>query len=130
MPARIASSSWPKASSCSGVRLAAGMGIARSFSRSGSKVKRDIADRHGHADADLLVPGARDLAAEDVPHRSGGLAAAARVADAHAASVLGGEPSVLGLLEQRQAAVGGLASAGGEADEALAAVCVEAPRGR
>src|SRR2546427_1860891 len=126
----MASSSWPKASSCSGVRLAAGMGIARSLSRSGSKVERDIADRHGHADADLLVTRARDLAAEDVPHGTSRLAAAARVADAHAASVLGGEPGVLGLLEQRQAAVGYLAPAGGEADVALGTLEAEAQRGR
>ena len=51
---------------------------------------------------------------------------AAGVADAHAAAVLGRESGVLGLLEQRQAAVGDLAPAGGEADEALGAVGVEA----
>ena len=44
--------------------------------------------------------------------------------------MLRGEPGVLGLLEQRHAAVGGLASAGGEADGALGTVCVEAGRER
>src|SRR5947208_10044126 len=126
----MASSYWPKASSCSDVRLAAGVDIAGSLSRSGLEVERDVADRHGHADADLLVPRARDLAGEEVPHGASRLAAAARVADAHAASVLGGEPGVLGLLEQRQAAVGYLALAGGEADEALGALGAEAQRWR
>src|SRR5438552_15544527 len=107
--ARMRSSSRPKASSCSGVRLAAEVDMAGSFSGRGSEVERDVADRYGHADADLLVRGSRDLAGEDVPHVAGGLAAASRVADAHPASVLGVEPGVLGLLEQRQAAVGGLA---------------------
>src|SRR5207253_1962250 len=128
--ARIASSSWPKASSCSSVRFVVGVGMAGSFRGRGSELERDVAERHGHADADLLVPGARDLAREDVPHRTSRLAATARVADAHAASVLGGEPGVLGLLEQRQAAVGGFASAGGEANATLSAMGVEAQCGR
>src|SRR5271163_3903234 len=116
----MASSSWPKASSCSAVRLGAEVDMTGSFFEvGGSEVERDIADRHGYADADLFLAGRRGLAGEDVPHAAGRLASAARVADAHTASVLGRKPGVLGLLEQRQAAVGGLASAGGEADEAL-----------
>src|SRR4051795_9973612 len=117
--ARIASSSSPKASSWSGVSVGAEADMVSPVVARGSEVEGDVADRDGHADAHHVVVGRRDLAGQDVAHGSGGLAAAARVADAHAAAEVGREARVLGLLEQRQPAVGRLPAARGEADDAL-----------
>src|SRR3954454_25161824 len=128
--ARIASSSSPKASSWSGVSVGAEADMVSPVIARGSEVEGDVADRDGYADAHQAVVGRRDLAGQDVAHGAGGLAAASRVADAHAAAEFGREPRVLGLLEQRQPAVGRLPAARGEADDALGGVGVEGDRGR
>src|SRR4051794_37634738 len=111
----MASSSSPNASSWSGVSVGAEVDIVSPVvaEEGGSEVERDVADRDGHADAHEVVAGGRDLAGQHVAHGAGGLAAAARVADAHAAAEVGRETRVLGLLEQRQSAVGRLPAARG-----------------
>src|SRR5215213_3969603 len=68
----------------------------------GSDVERHVADGRVDADLDELVGRGRDLAGADVAHGALELAAAARVADAHAAAGLRREPRRLGLVEQRR----------------------------
>ncbi len=77
-----------------------------------------VAERDADADLDLFVGSGRDLAAADVAHGARQLAAAAGVADAHAAAGLRREAGRLGLVEQRAAAVGGLDAAAREAQRA------------
>src|SRR4051812_29227445 len=68
--ARIASSSSPKASSWSRVRVGAEADMVSPVvaEEGGSDLERDVADRDGHADAHQVVVAGRDLAGQDVAH--------------------------------------------------------------
>src|SRR5579875_2517138 len=113
---RRASSSRPRASSCSSFNWVVVMGGPLGLRL---EVEGDVAGRGRDTELDVLVLGAGDLARAQVPDSSGGLAAGAGVADAHAAAEGRRQAGRLGLLEQ---------GAGGQRSAAAGAEEVQGPR--
>src|SRR4051794_31031863 len=121
---RIASTSSPNSSSCSGVRLGIFGSLAATVLRGlpllvvrvllmmvslgwwSSELDGAVAYRRAHADADFFVRQGGLLAGQDVADGAVGLGLHAGEADAHPAAELRLEAQCLGLLEQRLAGVG------------------------
>src|SRR5262249_46026399 len=131
---RIASSSDPKDSICLSVRRISlffvSVAIALSLVEVGSELDDDVAKRCRDADLDLLVLAGGDLAGRQVLHGARRLPAVAGVADAHPAAGGGGQSGILGLLEQRGAAVLESKVRGGEVDLAAGDAAVGDERRR